>query len=778
MRRNLEQSGSILLWLITALAANPLLGQPWVAQGPAPTLNGQDEGITGPTNPVSGAINAIAPGSTADLLYVGTVNGGVWKTTNATAASPAWTPLTDQALPATSINSVAISPVDANTIFVGSGSTSSFGSDGNPGFGVGKSTDGGVTWAVLAGATFAGRRINSIVPTSIGSGSTQVVLAATRESSGGVWRSTDGGNSFTRISGSNGLPNAGVTSLVGDPGNPNRFYAGVPGTGVANGIYVSTDAGATWSLTSANILSASRILLSAGRPTGNPVYSMLFSSAGALSGILRSADQGATWVSMGVPPPIFPGGQGSIHGSIAAHPTDPNVVFVAGDRQNNPFPNTNGCNNFSANVFRGVFAVGGSTFTNVVCNGANGTSPHADSRYMAFDANGNLVQANDGGIFRLSIPDSTTRSWSSINGTIQPTEFHSVAYDPLSSVVFGGAQDTGTPVQSAPGSFTWNELLQGDGGNVAVDADQTAHSGTTIRYTSFQFLGSFNRTTWNSINVRLGGFTILGLLITSGPGTGQTLLNFDPNVQFYNPYTLNRINPARMLIGTASIYESMNKGDSLANLGSTGALISSLAYGGRLAGVDVPDVFYVAAGATIRHRVNVGDPITTLAAYTGSTIRGLVMDPNNYKALFVLDNQNRVWMSLDEGASFINITSNLPTLATDVRSIEVYSPTATGRGRVLMVGTGTGVQKMPSPGAAGTSWLPLGTGLPKALVLDLHYDYTQSKLLAGSLGRGAWIASNPFGVSVTGVPSTYEPPAFDVSDAPTPPPPAAPPESQ
>jgi len=681
--------------------------------------------------------------------------------------------LTDQALPSNSINSIAISPLDANTIFAGTGSTSSFG-DGSPGFGVAKSTDGGATWMVLAGATFTGRRINSIVPTSIGSGNTQVVLAATREASGGVWRSTDGGSSFTRISGSNGLPSAGVTSLVGDPGNANRFYAGVPGSGAANGIYVSTDGGATWSQTSANILSAGRILLSASQAAGNPVYAMLISSGGGLSGLLRSGDQGAIWVSMGLTSPaLFPGNQGSIHGSIVAHPTDPNVVFVAGDRQNNPFPNANGCNNFSANVFRAVFAVGGSTFTNVVCSGANGTSPHSDSRSMAFDANGRLLQGNDGGIFRLSNPDNTSRVWSSINGTIQPTEVHSVAYDPLSSVVFGGTQDTGTPVQSAPGNVTWNELLQGDGGNVAVDTDQTTHSGTTLRYTSFQFLGSFNRTTWNASNVRLGGFTILGLAITSGSGTGQTLSNFDPNVQFYNPYTLNRINPARMLIGTATIYESMDRGDTLANLGFTGSFISSLAYGSRLAGVAVPDVFYVAAGATILHRVNVGDPITTLAAYTGSTIRGLVMDPNNYKALFVLDNQNRVWMSLDEGATFTNITSNLPSLATDVRSIEVYSPTATGRGRVLMVGTGTGVQKMPSPGAAGTAWLPLGAGLPNALVLDLHYDYSQAKLVAGLLGRGAWIANNPFGASATSVSSTYGPPSFDVSDAPSPPPPAA-----
>src|SRR5215471_15437455 len=102
-----------------------MAGPPWVEQGPGPILNGQDEGLPGP-NPVAGAINAIVP-VTADIVFVGTVNGGVWKTSNATAATPTWTALTDTQLPALSINSLAVSPVTATTLFAGTGSTSSFG---------------------------------------------------------------------------------------------------------------------------------------------------------------------------------------------------------------------------------------------------------------------------------------------------------------------------------------------------------------------------------------------------------------------------------------------------------------------------------------------------------------------------------------------------------------------------------------------------------------------------------------------------------------------------
>src|SRR5438445_5915445 len=141
----------------------------WVEQGPGPTLDGQTEGLL--NNPVSGAVNAIAVSpSDRDVVYVGTVNGGIWKTTNASADNPTWIPLTDRRLPALSINSLAISPVHPDTLFAGTGSTSSFGLLGSPGFGVARSTNGGKSWKVLASSTFTGRRINSILPSSLKKG--------------------------------------------------------------------------------------------------------------------------------------------------------------------------------------------------------------------------------------------------------------------------------------------------------------------------------------------------------------------------------------------------------------------------------------------------------------------------------------------------------------------------------------------------------------------------------------------------------------------------------
>ena len=749
-----------IVFVLTTVSAGPALSA-WVEQGPGPILRGQSEGI--PNNPVSGAVTGIAVDPlNANTVYLATVNGGVWKTTNATAPSPTWFPLTDQQLPALSINSLALSPLDSNILFAGTGSTSSFAFDGSPGFGVARSTDGGTTWTVLATSTFAGRRINSIVPTTLTGSGGQVVLAATLFDGGGVWRSTDSASSFTLVSGAGGtgLPSGGVSSLVPDPTNTLRFYAGLPnasGGGASAGVYRSDDGGVTWTAVNTGLTGLStsrRILLAVGQGTG-VVYSMIIGGTGSsntLQGVFRSANQGATWTAMGVPSPqIFPGAQGIIHGAIAADPTDANIVFIAGDRQASPFPNANGCNNFSASVFRGdASLLPGSPWQNAVCNGANGTSPHADSRVFVYDPNGNLLHGNDGGFYRLTNPNSSTRAWASANGNVRPTELHSVAFDPLSRVVFGGAQDTGTPIQNAPGSLTWTELIQGDGGVVAVDSDQTAHAGTSIRYSSFNNLGFFNRSTWNAGNTLVSGPTQVGLNITSGPGAGFTLFQFDPNIQFYNPYVLNTIDPSRMLIGTANIYESLNRGDSLANLGFTGAFIGDgfgntpLAYGALLNGVPNPGAFYVGAGSTIRHRATDGGSITTLSTYPGTTVRALVMDRQNSQKVYVLDTQGRVWASFDEGASWLNLTTNLPSLTTSVRTIELFSPDAGIRNTVLIAGGQGGVFQMRRPAAAGASWTPVSTGLPNGLVYDLHYDYTDNVLVAGILGRGAWTLTGFF----------------------------------
>jgi hypothetical protein len=507
----------VLGWLPAGTQVFAQVINTWTEQGPGPILKDSNTLLL-PDNPVAGAINAIVPSPTSsDVVFAGTVSGGIWTTSNATASTPTWTPLTDTQLRALPIKSLAISPVDSRILFAGTGSTSSFGpvpsgnDNGSGGIGVARSIDGGNNWTVQAGDKFTGRVITSIVPTTLDSG--RIVLASTWPDDGGVYRSTDTGATFIRISGNSAsrLPDAGVTSLIADPADPRRFYAGVPGGGAGQlgDVYRSDDGGVTWKTTGLPVGSASlRILLTIHNdPVNNVVYAATITK-NVFTGVFRSINQGG-WRNLGLPnPPIYSagdgeGGQGGLHGAIAADPSNPDVVFISGDAQSetkkgdfNTTPriaNANGCTAYYGNVFRYT----GTRWENIVCSGAKGTAPKADSRFMTFDKNGDLLQANDGGIARLVKPnDRATRNRVAVDGNISSAEFHSISYDPVSNIVLGGAQDNGTAFQSSSGAFSWNQEDGGDGGVVGVDGDQKAHFGTSIRYSSSQQLGGFNRTEW------------------------------------------------------------------------------------------------------------------------------------------------------------------------------------------------------------------------------------------------------------------------------------------
>src|SRR5207237_3177440 len=94
---------------------------------------------------------------------------------------------------------------------------------------------------------------------------------------------------------------------------------------------------------------------------------------------------------------ITPGNQANTNLSFVADPNDPNVVFIGGDRQ----VNVDRGPGWSARIFRGDASLAAAAqWTQVVLAGANGTAQHPDSRNMTFDANGSILESDDGGIYR------------------------------------------------------------------------------------------------------------------------------------------------------------------------------------------------------------------------------------------------------------------------------------------------------------------------------------------------------------------------------------------
>jgi hypothetical protein len=724
---------------------NAQTGGPWQPVGPAPTFGGQVEGIV--NREVAGAVEALAQHpSNADILYIGSVNGGIWRSTNATAASPTWTRLTDT-LGTLSISALEFDPTDATrqTLLAGTGRTSSYGGEGGELIGLLRTTNGGTTWTNLNSGGVAGSTISGVAARGA------ILVAA---SGGGIYRSTDSGTTFTLISGlaGSGLPVGRASDLVGDPTNNARLYAPIL-SGGARGIYRSTDTGATWTKVSDTAVDA---VLTAGANgsvrtelavgASGQVYAAIVATGGRLAEVFRSADGATGWTALGVPTTteqdgvlfgLHPGGQGSLHLSIAADPTDSNIVYVGGDRQpffgegvegsNQFFPNSIGANDFSGRLFRGnAAAPAGSRWTTLTHSGAaNNSSPHADSRELVFDAQGNLLEASDGGVYKRTSPRLASGAWLSLNGNMQVTEFHGAAWDAVNNRVIGGSQDNGTSEQRTLAGGIFDSVSGGDGGDPAVEDRVSATA--SVRYSSFQFLQGFRRRTFNASNV-VTGDTFPPLTPTGGA----------PEIegQFYTPIAVNEAGATganRVVIGGANgLYESLDGG-------STAARISTLvvnAFRGDPLVYGLPGnpaYLLFASNVNIQRRATAGSAIE-LVGSLASSVFDIAVDPDSPNRIFAMTGTS-VHLTTNGAAPFTNITGTL--IATQNPSLLRSMAFIPGTPDRLVVSANRGVFVSTETGNF-TDWQRLGTGLPNVPVFELEYDAQDAILVAATLGRGAW----------------------------------------
>ena len=741
-------------------ADSQTVGGAWQAQGPGYASNGQTENI-GTDDPVVGAVHAVVPHPTdANVLWIGSVNGGLWKTMNAGAAAPHWTKQSD-GHESLSIGALALDPTDAThqTLVAGIGGYSSYGDRGER-IGLLRTTTGGNTWTPLP--SLAGKNISGVAPRGAVIVASVNGLDVFNPADLGVWRSTDTGATFTNIAQGDGtatgLPTGFFFDLVSDPSNPAVLFTAVNlaevfGGGV-DGIYRSTDTGATWAKVSDATIDAlitdsvGNIELAVG-PTGSVVYAAIVDS-GRLSGFFRSADGGGTWTAMDLPTTvedgvaigIHPGGQGSTHLSIAADPTDADIVYIGGDRQPylgegsggmDFFPNSIGANDYSGRLFRGnAAAAPGSQWTPLTHVGtASNSSPHADSRDMAFDAAGNLIETDDGGIYKRTQPRSAAGDWFSLIGDLQTTEYHGISYDSNSNIVFGGAQDTGTTEQLVTDLPDFYSTSTADGGDTAVDDHSTP--GFSTRFSSFQFLGAFRKRVYDASNA-----------VFSQSFPTRTAVKGSPDMaaQFYTPIAVNEVDGDRIIFGASNaVYESMDQGTTV-EVPAGGLDITVNAFRGDPIVYGVPgnaDLLLVAEAARVYGRFAAPPAALTQLTSPGSTVYDLTIDPQSPSRLFAADS-NQVFVSTDSGSSWNDVTGNLmTTFSPAVTRTLAFIPAVDD---ALVVGTQRGVYvAFDSDGFA--VWNRLGTDLPNAPVYELDYDAADDVLIAGLLGRGAFKLTAP-----------------------------------
>lgn len=191
-------------WQVGTLVLDP---DSFTALGPQP------ERMTGCSNcynytTTQGRVNSIVfdPTTTTNgsiVAYIGTVGGGVWKTTNCCSSSTTWTVVTDDPLiSTTSIDTVTLDPNDHNTVYAGTGDLN-YGSFSMGSQGILKSTDAGATWTVLAPDVFgpalplpAGQfpQYNAVGKVRVDPNNSNNVVAGTKL---GLYFSYDGGANWT-----------------------------------------------------------------------------------------------------------------------------------------------------------------------------------------------------------------------------------------------------------------------------------------------------------------------------------------------------------------------------------------------------------------------------------------------------------------------------------------------------------------------------------------------------------------------------------------------------
>ncbi|MBV8594284.1 MAG: hypothetical protein JOZ27_08300, partial [Caulobacteraceae bacterium] len=267
-------------------------------------------------------------------FYFGAVNGGVWETRD---AGRTWTPIFDGQATG-SIGAITVAPSDSRTLYVGTGE-SDMRSDIAQGAGMFRSSDGGASWTRIgleASQQIARILVDPARPATL-------LVAALGHPYGpnaerGVFRSTDGGRSWTRTLHID--DDTGAIDLAFKPGDPSTVYAALwqtrrppwnvyaPSSGPGGGLYRSRDGGVTWTrLADGFPEPTGRIGLGVARSDPGRLYALVDGAANtAAGGLWRSDDDGDSWRKINGDKRIWE--RGWYFGELTVDPANPDRLWV------------------------------------------------------------------------------------------------------------------------------------------------------------------------------------------------------------------------------------------------------------------------------------------------------------------------------------------------------------------------------------------------------------------------------------------------------------------
>ncbi|HWY41582.1 MAG TPA: hypothetical protein VNX27_12400 [Chthoniobacterales bacterium] len=565
----------------------------WFPTGPTLATDPSVLTFSGAATTVSGRITALAldtaSGCTPGFcrLWVGAAGGGIWRTTNALAASPSWTFLTSFDVFSNAIGSMTYDNAHG-VLYVGTGEPNAS-ADSEAGLGLMKSLDGGDTWlqvpsltgpittnspgtganGTYSGNAFFGRAISKVVidPTN----ASIIYVASTRAVRGidetyggptsnppvprppfGLFKSVDAGQHFTFIF--DGDPSCGAGTCLGsgavssirgvhdlalDPSNHNIVYAAdFPGPGGGGGVWRSNDGGASWTQIKSALTpgdNVDRCSFSVNTLLVPPFNTRMYVGCGndgaATAQVFRSdlVQTGAPSFTNLTALEVVPSTAGYCSGQcwydnvIYSPPGFPDIIYVGGSYTYNECAEGSDCRGV---VYATDAGASGALWSDATwdaqnsgpnpasCCNPNAVTPnqmHPDHHFIVtvpgspfqfFDGSDGGLVRTDGNLVDISAqcaartfppgtgtlaqcqlllgigcpflgnPCGVPNRITSLNAGLNTLQFMSFAVagnNPFH--LQGGTQDNGT--FDTVGSFAWNQVIYGDGGQGGINQNNS-----------------------------------------------------------------------------------------------------------------------------------------------------------------------------------------------------------------------------------------------------------------------------------------------------------------
>lgn len=664
---------------------------------------------------------------TGKKVWAGGVSGGLWYNNDITDPQSNWVAVNDF-WANIAISSMAYDPTNTNVFYVGTGE--GFGAGSGRGAGVWKSMDGGASWTQLP-ATSDFYYVNDLVVRN--EGGNGVLYVACRGyyyqqqwhglNKSGLQRSTDGGGSFSQVLPL--IPGESVNFIPADLeiAANNRLWMGTmktpySATDQGGGRIFYSDNGTSWTQ-SYNATNGSRVEIACAPSNINYVYGMVEFN-GEIEEMVKTTTGGISWSNMTEP--------NDADGGISASDFSRGqawydmIIAVHPTNENMVFTG-------AIDLFQSSDAGANWNQISHWYGGFGYPYVHADQHQMAFNPfNPNqLLVGNDGGLHLTSNASQSSPTWTEINQNYNVTQFYACALHPGSGshYALAGSQDNGTQRFSLQGLDATTQATGGDGGYCFIDQTDPTYQITSYVYNSF----------WRSID----GGQSFGSMFQSNQNTGRFInpADYDDNLDILysaeTSTTLNRVTGISSSINISSInIPGMNDMASHIRVSPYTTNTTTL-----FVGTDAGTLFKVTNADTNPSATSIG------SALPAGNISCIELGANENEILVTFTNYGltSVYYTADGGQNWVSKEGNLPDMP--VRWA-LFNPNNRNE---VMLATEVGVWTCSNFNSSSPTWSPSVSGLANVRVDMLQLRSSDHEVIAATFGRGLF-TTNAFQIQV------------------------------